>query len=65
MFWGMDPNSGLTSGFSIFDNGPPRDALGVREFLAKKSITKMDTPSYSPDLAPCDFGLFQKLINVL
>jgi hypothetical protein len=39
--------------------------LRVREFLAKKSITKMDHPSYSSDLAPCDFWLFPKLKNTL
>jgi hypothetical protein len=37
------------------DNAPVHDALRVREFLAKKSITKMDHPSYSPDLTPHDF----------
>jgi hypothetical protein len=39
--------------------------LRVREFLAKKLITKMDYPPYSPDLAPCDFWLFPKLKKVL
>jgi hypothetical protein len=39
--------------------------LRVHEFLAKKSITKMDHPSYSPDLAPCDFWLFPKLKTAL
>jgi hypothetical protein len=29
-------------------------------FLAKKSITKMDHPPYSPDLVPRDFWLFPK-----
>jgi histone-lysine N-methyltransferase SETMAR len=43
------------------DNAPVHDALRVREFLAKKPITKMDHPHYSPDLAPCDFWLFPKL----
>ena len=43
------------------DNAPAHDALSVGEFLAKKSITKMDHPPYSPDLAPCDFWLFLKL----
>jgi hypothetical protein len=33
----------------------------VEELLAKKSITKMDCPPYSPDLATCDFWLFPKL----
>jgi transposase len=41
------------------------DALRVCEFLAKKSITKMDHPPYSPDLAPCDFWLYPKLKNAL
>jgi hypothetical protein len=44
------------------DNAHAHDALRVREFLAKKSITKMDHP---PDLAPCDFWLFPKLKNAL
>jgi len=33
------------------DNAPAHD-VWVREYLAKKSITKMDHPPYSPDLAP-------------
>jgi transposase len=37
------------------DNAPAHDALRVREFLVKKSITKMYHPFYSPDLAPYDF----------
>jgi histone-lysine N-methyltransferase SETMAR len=47
------------------DNAPAHDALRVREFLAKKSNTKMDHPPYSPDLAPCDFCFFAKLKNAL
>jgi len=47
------------------DNAPAHDALRFREFLAKNSITKMDHPPYSPDLATCDFWLFQKLKNAL
>jgi len=41
------------------DNAPAHEALRVREYLAKNSITKMDHPPYTPDLVPCDFGLFQ------
>jgi hypothetical protein len=41
------------------------DALRVREFLAKKSITKLDHPPYLPDLSHCDFWLFPKLENAL
>jgi hypothetical protein len=42
------------------DNALDHDALAVREFLAKKSMT-LDHPPYSADLAPCDFRLFRKL----
>jgi hypothetical protein len=41
------------------------DVLAVREFLAKKSIMKLDHPPYLPDLAPCDFWLFPKLKTTL
>jgi hypothetical protein len=39
--------------------------LRVCEVLAKKYITKMDHPPYSPNLAPCEFWLFSKLKNPL
>jgi hypothetical protein len=47
------------------DNALTHDALRVREFLAKKSNTKMDHPPYSVDLTPGDFCLFPKLKNAL
>ena len=47
------------------DNALAHDASRIREFLAKNSITKMDHPPYSPDLAPCHFWLFPKLNNAL
>jgi hypothetical protein len=47
------------------DNALAHDALAVREFWAKTSIMKLDHPSYSPDLAPCDFWLFPKLKTTL
>ena len=43
------------------DNAPVHDVLRICQFLAKNSITKMDHPPYSPDLAPCNFWLFPKL----
>jgi len=51
----------------IFHHGnvPAHDELRVHEYLAKNSITKMDHPPYSPDLAPCDFWLFPKLKSAL
>jgi histone-lysine N-methyltransferase SETMAR len=47
------------------NNALAQDALTVREFLAKKSIMKLDHPPYLPDLAPCDFWLFPKLKTAL
>ena len=43
------------------DNAPARNALGIREFLAKNNVAVLEQPSYSPGLAPCDFFLFSKL----
>ena len=47
------------------DDAPAHDALGIWEFLAKNSIAVQEQPSYSPDLAPCDFFLFPKLKEVI
>jgi hypothetical protein len=47
------------------DNAPAHDALAVREFLANKSILKLDHPLYLPDLALCDFWPFSKLKTAL
>ena len=46
-------------------NSPAHDALRIREFLNKNSITKMDHTPYSFDLSPCEFWLFPKLKNAL
>jgi hypothetical protein len=42
------------------DNVPAHAALSVVKFLTSKCITMMPQPPHSPDLAPCDFFLFQK-----
>ena len=59
--------SGLWSDKWILDHdiAPAHDVLRVCEFLAKNSITKMDHPPYSLELAPCDFWLFPKLKNAV
>jgi hypothetical protein len=43
------------------DNAPAHNALSVKRFLMKYKITMLEHPPYSPDLAPCDFFLFQKI----
>ena len=47
------------------NNVPAHTALSVREFLATKQITASELPAYSPDLAPNDFFLFQKIKEIL
>jgi len=42
------------------DNAPAHTAFSVAQFLTSKGITVMPQPPYAPDLAPCDFFLFQK-----
>jgi hypothetical protein len=47
------------------DNAAAHDVLAFWEFLAKKSILKLDHPPYLPYLAPCNFWLFPKLRTTL
>jgi hypothetical protein len=37
------------------DNAPPHSMLIVYEFFAKNDMITTNHPSYSPNLAPCDF----------
>jgi hypothetical protein len=46
------------------DSAPAHDVLAVQEFLAKKSILKLDHP-HLPGLASCDFWLLPKLKTAL
>jgi transposase len=47
--------------FLLHDNEPAHTAGVVAHFLARKQVTVLHHPSYSPDLAPADFFLFPKL----
>jgi histone-lysine N-methyltransferase SETMAR len=47
------------------DNAPAHNALSVKTFLTKHMIIVLEHPSYSPDLAPCDFFLFPKIKSAL
>ena len=44
------------------DNAPAHTSLTVREFLTKNNMTTIPHPAYSPDLVPCDFYVFPKMI---
>jgi len=43
------------------DNAPSHTAVLTHQFLAKNKTALIPHPSYSPDLAPCDFFLFPKM----
>ena len=43
------------------DNAPVHNSILVTDYLTKMGIKTLPQPSYSPDLAPCDFWLFPKL----
>jgi hypothetical protein len=45
----------------LHDKAPAHKALSLKQFLAKKSITEMEHPPCSPDMAPNDFRLFPKI----
>jgi transposase len=47
------------------DNAPAHKALSVKQFLAQKSITEMEHPPHSSDLAPNYFLLFPKIKSAL
>lgn len=42
-------------------NALAHTAIIIRQYLAKKGVTVLEHPPYSPDLAPADFWLFPKL----
>ena len=45
------------------DNAPVHNSILVTDYLSKMGIKTVPQPPNSPDLAPCDFWLFPKLIG--
>jgi hypothetical protein len=43
------------------DNAPAHSTAFMQAFLKKHHVTEVCQPPSSPDLAPCDFWLFQNL----
>ena len=54
----MTLNSGCKKLKFHHDNAKPHVHKDVAAFLEAEEFTIMDHPPYSPDLAPCDFWLF-------
>ena len=55
------PATGFKHVRLLHDNAPAHTSAIVTAFLKKEKVTVLPHPTYSPDLAPCDFFLFQKL----
>ena len=55
------PATGFKHVRLLHDNAPAHTSAIVTAFLKKEKVTVLPQPSYSPDLAPCDFFLFPKL----
>jgi len=47
------------------NNASAQTSHFVQQFLAKQGTAQLQQPSYSPELAPCDFFLFPRLKKVL
>ncbi len=47
--------------FAVHHNNASHSSFVTQLFFTKNSITAVPHPLYSPDSAPCDFGLFPKL----
>lgn len=52
------PISGVKGIKLLHDNAKPHVAIEVKNFLREEDVSVMPHPPYSPDLAPCDFWLF-------
>jgi hypothetical protein len=46
------------------DNAPSHASFSIRELLAKRNMTFVPNPPYSPDLAPCYFSVFRILTQL-
>lgn len=46
-----------------FDNASSHSSKKVKKYLLQSQFTRLPHPPYSPDLSPCDFGLFGTMKN--
>ena len=51
-------SSGLRGIKLLHDNAKPHIHFNVRKFIESNGVIEIDHPPYSPDLAPCDYWLF-------
>ena len=58
------PATGFKHVHLLHDNAPAHTSAIVAAFLKKETVTVLPHPTYSPDLAPCDFFLFPKIESI-
>ena len=61
----LGPKCQLRTWLLRHDNAPVHRAQQTIDFLKSSSITLLNHPPYSSDLAPCDFALFPYVTNQL
>ena len=59
--WEQRPISGTTNFKILHDNAKVYVAKKVKSYLEEEGMATIRHPPYSPDLAPCDFWLFDKI----
>jgi hypothetical protein len=65
MAWCLVKAQGKLYLYLYHDIAPSHKALSLKQFLAQKSITEMEHPPCSHDLAPSNFWLFPKIKSAL
>ena len=56
-------NRGAKRSYTILEDNDPTGYKSTKGIMAKRAckITTVDFPTYSPDLNPCDFALWQEV----
>jgi histone-lysine N-methyltransferase SETMAR len=57
--------TGLRGVRLLHENASSRNAIIVREYLKQEKVVELLHPPFSPDLAPCDFFIFTRLLLTL
>ena len=59
------PRTGVRGIKLLHDYALAHKSTTVQEYLKESGLDVLDHPPYSPDLSPCDFWLFPRLMEML
>ena len=59
------PSKGWSGVHLLHDNASSHKCEVVKTFLSSEKVKVLNHPPYSPDLSPCDFFLFPRLLKML